>query len=47
VVTKDKTTGLALIECKHAAAPHDEMTPERVADILLAQEAGWHHGAGR
>ena len=47
VIAKDKKTGLPLIECKQAASPQDEMTPERVADILLAQEAGWHHAAGR
>jgi hypothetical protein len=27
--------------------PELELTPERVADILLAQEAGWHHDAAR
>jgi plasmid stability protein len=46
-VSKDKNSGLPLIECKHAAAPQKELTAERVADILLAQEAEWHHGAGR
>ena len=44
-VTKDKKTGLPLIECKQAAAPQKELTPDRVADILLAQEVGWHHPA--
>jgi hypothetical protein len=47
VVARDKKTGLPLVECKQAASPQDELTPERVADILLAQEAGWHHAAGR
>jgi hypothetical protein len=47
IVTKDKKTGLPLIECKQAASPQEELTPQRVADILLAQEAGWHHEAGR
>lgn len=47
VITKDRKTGLPLIECKQPAAPQEELTPERVADILLAQEAGWHHAAGR
>jgi len=45
VVVKGKKTGLPLIECKQAASPQDELTPERVADVLLAQEAGWHHEA--
>ena len=47
VVARDRKTGLPLIECKQAASPRDEMTPGRVADILLDQEAGWHHAAGR
>ena len=47
VIIRDKKTGLPVIQCKQAAAPHEEMTPERVADILLAQEVEWHHGAGR
>ena len=46
VVTTDKQTGLPVIECKNAATPQGEMTLQRVADILLAQEAGWHHAAG-
>jgi hypothetical protein len=47
VVTTDPHTGLPLIECNQAAAPGEEMTPERVAEILLAQEVEWHHAAGR
>ena len=42
-VTRDKTTGLPPIECKHSAAPDESLTPERIADILLAQEIGWLH----
>jgi len=47
VVSKDKHTGLPLIQCKQAASSQEELTPERVADILLAQETDWHHAAGR
>jgi len=47
VVTKDKKTGLPLIECRQPASRQEELTPERVANILLAQETGWHHAAGR
>ena len=47
VITRDKKTGLPLIECKQAAVPQEEMTPERVADILLAQEVEWYHAARR
>ncbi len=47
VVTTDRRTGLPLIECKQAASSREEITPERVAEILLAQESGWHHAAGR
>ncbi len=47
VVATDKKTGLPLIECKQPAPSGEELTPERAAEILLAQEAGWHHAAGR
>jgi plasmid stability protein len=47
LVIKDPETGLPLIVCNQAAAPGEEMTPERVADILLAQEVEWHHAASR
>jgi plasmid stability protein len=46
-ITRAKKTGLPLIMCKHPASVDEELTPERVADILLAQEAEWHHAAGR
>jgi hypothetical protein len=46
-VTTDKKTGLPLIVCKHAAAPGEELTPDRVAEILLAQEVEWHLAASR
>jgi hypothetical protein len=32
---------LPLIEGGHPASPDREMTPERAAEILLAQEATW------
>lgn len=38
-----KTTGrrvqVPLIRCAHPASPETEMTPERVAQVLLAEEA--------
>ena len=46
VITKDKRTGLPLIQCKHGASPQEDLTPERVADILLTHETDWHHAAG-
>ncbi len=46
-ITVDKKTGLPVIECKHAASPGEELTPERVADILLGQEVRWQHDASR
>jgi hypothetical protein len=47
VVTKDRETGLPLIHCNKSASRQEEITPERVADILLGQEADWHHASGR
>lgn len=41
VVVKDRKTGLPVIQCRRAAPPGREMTPERVAGLLTAQEAGW------
>lgn len=40
-ITRDDVTGLLRIECMHAAAPDKEMTPERVAELLLEQEVNW------
>ena len=36
VVTTDEKTGLPLIECNAAATPQEELTPDHVADQLLA-----------
>jgi plasmid stability protein len=33
---------LPLVECAHAAHPDEEMTPERVATVLLEEEAAAH-----
>jgi plasmid stability protein len=40
-VIKDKKTGLPVIQCRRAAPRSRALTPERVADILIAQEAEW------
>jgi plasmid stability protein len=37
----DKLTRLPVIKCKHGPPPGEELTPKRVAEILLAQEAEW------
>jgi len=34
-----KRVGLPLIECAHEARPGEEMAPERVAEVLLDEEA--------
>ncbi len=47
LVSTDPKTGLPLIVCPQAAAPGEEITPHCIAEILLAQEAEWHHAAGR
>jgi plasmid stability protein len=44
-ITRDKKTGFPRIECKHAASPDDDLTPERVAELLLEQEVSFLHGA--
>ena len=40
-VAKDKRTGLPVIQCCNAATRDEEMTPERVAEVLNAQESAW------
>ena len=47
VMTIDKKTGLPVIRGGRPALPAEELTPERVADILLAQEVEWQRDAGR
>jgi hypothetical protein len=41
-LTKDEKSRLPVIKCRHPAAPAEEWTPERVAELLIAQEASWH-----
>lgn len=38
---------LPLVECAHPARPGEEVTPQRAADALLEEEAGWHRDAVR
>jgi plasmid stability protein len=38
---------LPLIECVHEAQPSEEMTPERVAEVLLNEETAPHRAALR
>jgi plasmid stability protein len=47
MIKRDEQTGLPVIQCKRRAPEGQELTPEVIADILLAQEAEWHHAAGR
>lgn len=47
-VAKDTKTGLPVIQCRRTAAPRNqEITPQRIADILTEQEAGWARDTGR
>lgn len=46
VVRKDRKTGLPVIQCRRAALRGQELTPDRVAEILVAQEVGWARDAG-
>jgi plasmid stability protein len=40
-ITRDRKTGLPVIQCRRPAARGDEITPQRVASILADQELGW------
>ena len=46
VITTDPKTGLPVIACPRTPTSTEELTPERVAEILLAQEVEWFHDAG-
>ena len=45
--TVRKRTKLPLVVCAHEARPDEEMTPERVAQVLLDEEAGPHRDSLR
>ncbi len=45
--TSRRRLKLPLIECAHEARPGEEMTPERVASVLLDEEAAPHRDALR
>jgi plasmid stability protein len=40
VATVRQRVRLPLVQCAHEARPDEEMTPERVAEVLLEEEAG-------
>jgi len=44
---RKKKARLPLVKCRHGATAATEMTPQRVADVLLEQEASWHAEAHR
>ena len=44
-IGKDKKTGLPVILCRRASGHDKELTPDRVAEILDGQEAGWANDA--
>src|SRR4051794_20221871 len=46
-VTARKRLKLPLVECAHEALPGEEMTPERVAEVLLEEESGAYREKGQ
>lgn len=46
VVVRDKKTGLPVIQCRRAAPRGEELTPDRVAELLSEQEAKWARDSG-
>lgn len=46
IIVNDKKTGLPVIQCPRAAPRGQELTPDRVAEILNQQEAEWARDAG-
>jgi hypothetical protein len=46
-IGKDEKTGLPVVLGGRPARPDQELTPERIAEILIEQEAEWARDAGR
>jgi hypothetical protein len=46
-IKTNAVSGLPYVECSQTAPPAEEMTPDRVAEVLLDQVTTWHHEAGR
>jgi hypothetical protein len=46
-VVTTSALGFPLIAGGHLAKPAEELTPQRVANLLLAQEVLWHDEAAR
>ena len=42
IVEIDTETGLPVIRVAHAAPPGQELTPQRIFEVLLAQEVEWY-----
>ncbi|RYG35787.1 antitoxin [bacterium] len=47
VVVKDPRTGLPVIQGRFTAPAGEALSPERIAEILIEQEAEWALDAGR
>jgi hypothetical protein len=47
VLARDEQTGLPIIVSHQAAEPGEQLSPERIAQILIDQEADWHNDAAR
>jgi hypothetical protein len=47
VIKRHPQTGLPYIECRRTSDPSEELTPERVAELLQSQEVVWHEEASR
>ena len=44
-LTRDERTGLPVILCRHPVRSGQELSPERISDILIEQEVRWQHEA--
>ncbi len=45
VLETDELTGLPIVRAGHPAAPGEELTPERLKDILLAEDMARYAGS--
>src|SRR5829696_2551295 len=47
ILRTEPRTGLPVVICRHPAPFAEQLSPQRVSDILLEQDVTWHHETRR
>jgi plasmid stability protein len=46
-IDHDTLTGLPVVRCSQSRADANRLTPDHIVELLLDQEAAWHHEVSR